>query len=659
MRYNDHPAGYFLKDKEALLNSAGSDFKGKGKLVGPTVKIWKDGYEGREANVVLNGGYKTKVRFFTRGNRVYVLVKQVNQTDKNGDQGNAFFDSFQFLPYEEPNYYTYRPDGGNFTAQLVSPPKILKDSTHNYTSYLTNTVTCYSTNPKSGGLYGFEYSKISPYYRTDHVDSLYKDLINMLVTYQDSLIKTDTVLIDGKKAREIITATTATGVKSRNRILIDNDDVFFLVSHLDSSEMFNKASDVFYNSLTITHPGKANADIFSSKAQKICSDLQSTDTVVYKQALGAISYYKFTKDELPHIYEALRKNYPDDTADNGARHKLIRQLHDLNDSSTVNNLVDIYKKLGDRDLLKATVLSALPVIDKKNGYDIYLKLLTADKPLKIKELYQMFRPLNDSIQVAAANFDKLLPLIKYDNYRNYILMLAKKMAYKDTIVFDKILKTNYQSIMAYAMADVDSYLLLKDSVNNDQRGNMYNYLQLMNKVKFEPVNDQFTKHYIAKDPKGMYLPEAVNARIANHLTVSPALVNKLMDSLGTRYDIMEAFDKAGQQVKIPLKYKNQDAFARLCLYQYIAGDDYGNPENITLLGTVSKKGAVYYVYKYRLPDEEDEKKEMLIGICGPYKPGSTQLDFKKYNVHSDFEKVKSNWREQASKIIETLEKKGR
>ncbi|MDF2433859.1 MAG: hypothetical protein JWP44_3490, partial [Mucilaginibacter sp.] len=210
-RYNDYPPKTYLKDKTSLFNSLVSDFEKLGKLTSAPVKIYQNGYEGREAKVVLNGGFNTSVRLFIRGNRVYLLLKEITQPDlKDDGTYDPFFDSFKMTPYAEPVYYTYKPDNENFLVKMLSKPDVLIDSSKSYSSYLNHIVTCYSTNPNSGGLFGFEYSKISSYYRIENTDSLYKKLVDHYTGYQDSILKTDTIDVNGIKAREIITINKET-----------------------------------------------------------------------------------------------------------------------------------------------------------------------------------------------------------------------------------------------------------------------------------------------------------------------------------------------------------------------------------------------------------------------------------------------------------------
>lgn len=655
VRYNDYPGGTFLSDKSAIFDEIEKQFNGKGKVIGQPQKVSIEGYDAREFTVILTGGFYSKIRVFARGNRMYMLLKEITQPDLKEDSKDAFFDSFKLTPYVEPEYYNFHPDGSNYRVQMVAAPKPLHDSVDvkDYSDFLQNTRTYYSTNPNSGGLFGFEHSTISPYLRITNIDSLYKKIADKTVDYQDTLLKVDTITLDGVKGRDLLTQKKGSIDKKRTRLLIKGDDLFCFIGRMDNSELFDKTSETFYGSLKVDSSIAKN-NLAASKAGMIFRDLSSTDSTTFKLAAGALSYYDFAADELPLIYAGLQKSYPDDTAFNSARTRLIRQLKTLHNDSTVNVLVRLYQNLKADDGLKATILNAIPVIDSKNGYNVYLKLLTTDAPTNVKKAAEAFQPLTDSIEFAAAHFEQLLPLIKNDGYRNYILRIARLMGNSKDAAYDKLLKDNYSGLMAYAKSDIDKYLSLRDSSDNPWGGSVYNYMQLISKIKNGEQNNGLTNSYLEKDPKGLYAPDAIVARINNNLPNNPLLVNKYLDSIGTRYDLMEAFNNQNQLSRVPLKYRAPAEYAKLCLYQYVSTDDYGSPEKLTLLGSVLQNGSVYYAFKFLLPNDDDDVKKEYIALTGPYKPGATKLSFKKYYAYTEYKTVKVNWRAQATKMIKPL-----
>ncbi|MEO6524750.1 MAG: TraB/GumN family protein [Mucilaginibacter sp.] len=653
VRYNDYPAGNYLADKNTLFNAMAGEFATKGKILGNAKTIYLDGVEGREFKIMLSDKYYTETRMYVRGNRMYFLLKENLAENATTPINDDFFSSFKLTPYQQPAYYNYSPADGRFGIKLPSKPIVTTDTLET-TSYLTNNVSAFCTNPNSGGSYGVEYSKISDYYRIKDTDSLYRKIMKRLVNYKDTILKVDTISFNGKKGLKYVVQTKSTGIKQTKGLLIDNGYVYFLSSHTNEEEQTSEAFQTFFNSLAVKYYSGFN--LSSSKAEKIRADLTSTDTTIFNAAKGALSYYKFNKNELPVVYKILQSNYADDSLRNGTRSKLIENLKDVNDGETVKNLQTLFAATDGKDRLRADIMATIPAVDKKTGYDIYLKMLTTTPALKVNDYYyQVFNPLTDSVGYAAVNFNSLLPLLSNTEYRKKILHLTSMMLYDENKdLYYNLLKTNFNIITKYANNDLNKYLLEKDSTYSDWLSPIYDYLRLIIKIKNESLADSFTAKIIQANPRSGTVSEAAIARIKNHLPINQIVLNILMDSIANRYDMMQALYEEKQLTKIPLKYKKQDEFASLCLYQYTLDDDDNHPEKITPLGNVISGGMLYYAFKFTRP--LDDEKTNYLGIVGPFKPGFAQLKFGVDNTYTAWEAKKVNWQLQATKLIPKLKK---
>jgi len=616
-------------------------------------KVSVDGVDGWEMGISYNLGVNGIVRFFSRGNRVYVLLEQVQEFVNGDNKSDLFFNSFHLLPLTEPVLYNFRPAKQNFSIKLPEKPLVKHERARNYSAYLTDEDLYSSTNPNSGALYTVTASRISPYYRSDNIDSVFNESIKLIIRYQDSVLKLDTIKINGITGREFITVDTFTKIKTRSRVFIDEANFFFLRARADEAELFGKTSNIFFNSLTLTKPSPGE-DFSASKAAKICAEISSPDTLIAKRAAGAINYYKFKPDELPLVYAALRKNYPDDTTEDGVRTKLIDKLrHDGNDS-TITFLVNLYPLLMGNDDIKATILNVLPFLSpKKMSYSAYLRLLTTNPPLHARYSYPIMSGLSDSISFAEKNFGSIIPLLQYDNFRPNLLSIANQVAGVDSPAYKKTISSNYDALMKYAAADIESYLKKRDSVSSEYSESVYEYMQIMAQIKDDNLTKQLTDKYLQAVPKGAYAVDAIVARIANDLPNEETLVKFYMDSLDTRYDLMKAYYKHNETVKIPKLYLQQDEFAKLCLYKYVTADEeQGSPTNISLLGTITDGGKTYFAFKFSMRDDSDNKE--LIGISGPFTPGETTLNFDNYHAFSNYDTLKNDWRLQAQHMIKPL-----
>jgi hypothetical protein len=656
VRYSDFATGNYMANKEAGLNALAEELSANAKVVGKPKVIWLDGNEGRELRLIFGKSDHAVIRVYVRGNRTYMLLKENLREGEEVKTDDIFFNSFKLMPYKSPTYVDFEAKDANFKVKLVEEPKVIKDTANDYTAFLNNQVFYAANSPTSGGAYAIEHYTLSKYYRSTNVDSLYQLLTTRLVKSRDTLIKLDTVTIAGKKAREVVTQNIETKDPKRIRVLLDGADVFYLECYSAREELFSDPSNTFFNSFERTADAP-QIDLASSKAKLIMDDLASADTVVAKQAKGALAFYDFKKDELPEIYYALEKSYPDDAAETGVRYELLDKLKVIHDAGTLGKLQDLFASLEGKDMLRAMTLHSITTVDYVKGYDTYFKLLTETKPLKDKNNYTVFRPLYDSLEYTAAHFQQLIPLTTDSSYKDNIITLASRLVNQDKPEYNKIIKNNFNVLTSGAYDELVKYTASTDTNKNEYDLNTYKYLNIMGAVPGQPLTDTYTSYYLKHYPKGAFLAEAITTCIANRLPVTAKTVAVLLDSMDTRYQVMEAYYKQKQMDKVAPRYKTQSEFGRLCLYKEIASDNdddnnYGDVQKLSLLGSVIDKGSIYYAYKFK--QRVRDSVAIFIGIAGPYKPGSTDLPFDRYYAYTDYTVKGTNWTKQAKAMIPKL-----
>jgi hypothetical protein len=645
MRYNDMPAGMYLENKDAAFEGVFTSLKTMGTIIGKPVKITKDGFEGRYLKMTIKGFY-AEVKVFLRGNRQYMLLRQ-NSTANPLTVADNFFNSFKFTPYQEAPAYTYKPADESFKLDMFVAPITVNDSTN--TGYINTSVVNLSTNPSSGAVYFAEYSKLSPYFKAENVDSVYSTITHDLLNRNDTLLRVDTVTYAGGKGREFITQNSFTKAKKRHRLYIDNGTMVYLTGYMNTDEFFSPTSNQFFTSYNQLK--KAPAFNYAGlKGKMILTDLQAADTLTAKKARGALGYYKFDKSELPLIYTALKKNYPDDTLERGTRYKLIDLLNKTHDEASLNELDALYRSDNVNDNIRLSILNNLTSIDKEKGYGQYMDLLIKGPYVKSIDNYRAFAALNDTLAYTAANFERLMPLLPHTPYRYQILSLANDLLNdKDHPAYTEQVKTHYKTLTQYAAKDLNTYLT--DTTVTSYNTGVFYYLQLMKKLPGDAAADSFTAAIIKEGNNEPRLLNAVQTRIANHLPVALPVINTLLDSLYTRFEVLEAYNKVNQLSKVPAKYRTPAEFGRVCMYNYVGvnSESENYPQKISLLGPVIYKGSTYYAYQFTDPDDEEQRKQ--IGVYKPVKTAPGKLDFENYNSYSAWETKKVNWQLQAQKLI--------
>lgn len=649
VRYNDYPKGNYLANKTLAFESIAKGLQSKGAVVNKISTIYLQGYEGREIEFNLKS-YVCRAQFFIRGNRIYLLLKQ-NLGDGGTSKGYDFFETFKLTPYAKSSLHDYAFKSGDYKARIFQDVSIPKDSLKHYNSYLRTGETVFSTNEKTGGVFGFEVATFSKYYRAANIDSAYSKMLNAIVGYSDSLIKKEPVTVNGLKGWEYIVINKYSKEKQRHRLFINNNDVITFLSHTAEEDLFTDASNEFYNSLIPTRNAPQATSLNTSKAELIINDLQSTDSTTYGYALGALSYYKFDKAELKHLLSAVQRNYEDDTAETGARTKLIDAIAKFKDPGILDVLVNLFNTTKS-DYIKASAISAITKVDSIKGYDTYLYLLSKSPIENTDITYSLFRPLHDSVDYAAAHYPQILKLLQYPVYRRNVLSLTQSMLAKGYRgKYAPLVTSHFAELTQYATADLNSYLA--DTATYKWKYGIYNYLQLMSAIKARPVTDSFTLAIIRKDDFNSEVSNAVITRLDNKLPVNTLVINRLLDSASNRYTILEALSKNGKLALAPLKYRSQLNFAKTSLYAYVQGEDEGAASKITLLGIIPENENQYYVFKFNTTYNEDSQ---YTAVCGPYKTGSAKLDFSTYRAYTDWENKKMDWRLHTKKMIPELKK---
>ncbi|MES2266303.1 MAG: TraB/GumN family protein [Bacteroidota bacterium] len=646
VRYNDYPKGNYLANKTQAFESVSEELKSKGGVIKKIRTISVQGNEGREFEFSLKQ-YNCKAQFFIRGNRIYLLLKQ-NLEGGDISKGFDFFKTLKFTPYAKALLNKYEFKNGAYTTKTFQQIFTPTDSSKHYNSYLRTGETVFSTNAQSGGVFGVEHATFSKYYRVANIDSAYSKLLDNFVNYTDSLIKKDTVTVNGIKGWELITQGKYTKEKERRRLFINNNDVFTFMSHAADEELFTDAANEFYNSLTPIQK-TSSISLSASKAKLIINDLTNADTTTYNYALGALSYYEFEKSDLNDLLTAVQKDYSDDTTDNGARVKLIGAIANLKEPSSADVLVKVFNDTKSEDI-KVTALNAIVKVDSIKGYNTYFNLLRKETLSNTDLNYQLFRPLNDSLGYVAANFPGVINLLKHPGYRRNILSIALSMTNKaNKGKYLPLIRSNFNMLTQYANEDLKSYLA--DTAQYKWKYGISNYLQLMTAIKGQPLTDGFTSTIIKKDAYDGEVSEAVIARLDNRLAINTTVTNRLLDSISLRYSVLEALNRNGKLTNAPLKYRSQVDFAKTSLYEYVQGEDEGSATNIKLLGIIPENQNHYYVFKF---DSAYDDNAHYTAVCGPYKTGSAKLDFSIYRVYTDWDNKQTNWKLHAKKMIPKL-----
>lgn len=644
VRYNDFPEQTYLQDKSAAFEAMIAEMLSKGSLIGKVDTVWKDGFEGRRMTYLIKDKYFSEIRMYARGNRVYMLLKQALTEGARRLRNDAFFESFTLEPFKaaEP----YRHETGDFEVLLPARPKVVTDSSEKQTGYTHSTIDYYATNPESGGLYFFEHSKLGKFFRIKDLSTHYKEAGRRLTALSDSLISSDSIMVDGCYARELVISRKNGDNLRRLRVWQTDGYLFFMMSYVGKDELFTEENNRYFNSFRMKKKDNS-IDVFASKAVQIMDALRSKDTVVHAAALEAFDYYEFDKTELKQLVTALAFSYPDDSLYDGTKRKLIDAIGDLKEPEAIPALVREFRSPVNTDPVKAAAVVAVANVQPGPGTDEYLKLLRSSRTLTDGVYHwTLFAPLRDSAELTRARFEEVLPLLDSGFYRNGIIFLSASLLRNDST--GGFRKSYFDRIFRYAYADLDLYVRsMNDSTIGNVYGDVYSYFNLLD-GKFTDLAtvEKYTNAVLTKQEVNKYLKAtALAMRISHHLTLDKKLLSSLLADLDTRYTLLDAYETAGDWNKADARYTTAEELGRLVLYNYISEDAV--PEKIHTCGKVQTGEGVYYAYAFTVEGEKGE----FLGVSGPFDEKGPNL-LSKITTNTLFAEKQRDWKQQALELTE-------
>ncbi len=645
IRYNDYPSQMYVNKKENIFTAIINEVKSTNKIVSGPDTIWKDGYEGRKFTCFIQDKYFTEGRIFVRGNRTYFLLKQNLAANSTKMLNDDFFNSFAFEPYKKTTPYLLVPDNEDFEITLPAEPKIIPDTSNLDQNSFKNITDYYSTNPNSGGLYQFEYSELSDFFKVKNLTEYYANFIKNFVGYSDSLVSSDSIMINGFYGRECVIYKWQEDYPKRIRLWIAHNKLFYMASYVGRDELFNDESNLIFNSFKF-NKNKTETNIYSSKTEKILNGLYAKDSATYKRAIGAFTFYEFEKEDLAKLTKELNSVDKNKVLSDDARALIIEAIGTLKDTTAYSTLVKEYNSTTNSDKSRLNAITAITKIDKVKGFSLYLDLLLSGKVIKMNGSYwSLFSPLRDSIELTREKFEKLLPLFDHDEYRESLLQTAYSISTIDSTT--TFAKKYFNALTKYAFSDLDVYFKnLGDTSKYDYHSEIFNYLNLMELSQNSEVADKYTSKLLAENrADDYYQNSAITLRIKLNLPVNKKLLDAKLNSLETRSEILYAYEKINALDKVSSKYLKPKELGKMMLYSYII-DDADAPAKIEPLGTIVKGDTTFYAYTFSFEGDDKE----YLGIGGPFTKGK-KIELDNLYGTTNFEEKEKDWKEQALNLI--------
>jgi len=657
-RYNDLPTGYHIDNLEESFDLMEKSLLSKASKIISTKTTKLDGYEGRVYEIILKDDFHAICKVFLRGNRTYLLLSQKLKKDEKTDPNNAFFKSFKFEKFKtQDKQVKHIVDGFEFNT--LEKNRVIIDSLDYSESYFENSSGYFSKNTKNGDCYSFEFSKLKPYFKINSTDDFYGINKDNLLNWDDSIITERTFKLGNVNALEVYKINKKDSLRSRFVLWLDAN-YFFLTSAFTTKETINST---LTNSILRSYKSikkRKSINYFTSKVDRVISDLKSNDSIVFNDALGALSYYDFEKTDLRYLYKTGNLEYATSENKKLGTEAILNVLRETNDAKTLNFLKTLYLKGDLSENAKRTILYTIPNLENDNRLDEYANLLFNYTPKESNTHdYGLFYPFKDSLKFAIQNYKPLTKLRHQKEFRINILEISSK-----------ILQSNYQNSMyilshldqvnEYAREDLEAYLnmLEEDEYDYTQHSLINNYLSLYYNIP-DTTNDEFiddfTQELTSENANNWLTFQALKVRLKHNLEINSSTKKLYLDSLDTRFPLIKAYHQANKLKAVSSTYLRPEKFSKLSLNEFLNYNDE-SPKNTRLLKKITKNDQQYYVYAmdYQKSNSDNET-DSYLAIVGPCKKIKQEdHTFKTYSVHTNWELVEDDWQTQATDLIPQL-----
>ncbi|MGE5551021.1 MAG: hypothetical protein ACM3ZC_10910 [Bacteroidota bacterium] len=356
------------------------------------------------------------------------------------------------------------------------------------------------------------------------------------------------------------------------------------------------------------------------QSRRILQALAVEDAREREQAKKRLGEHSFSRMDLPLLYGATRRGYPDDGEDLfSTRSKLLRVLWEVNDAGTPRFIADIYPSLPDNKDTRFAALRVLSGMNTRESVETLVKILLRDKP-DLGYAYPLFLPFEEEPRHASLLFPRLFNLLEDDKYKYAVYCLAVSLRDKKALD-DKVFQACRGRLLedlAHARAqrrrlakDTEAYAEAVDllAVTADCLGAFPGDAEVMGFLRS-----------LLDDPSPEVVLWAADSLTRNGGNVPGPVFLKLAANPETRLDLYNALAAAGQVRLFPEEYLTQYHFAEADMVRWLTfPTEFGRaPDRIELLAekeveTDGERGRVY-LFKYRYAGDEDG---WMVGLSGP------------------------------------------
>ena len=359
---------------------------------------------------------------------MYILI--VSSPDEADVQ--RFYDNFEFTPYQKVNWKSEEFVSDNFTIDLSGSYVVEEENDADYyTDYdSTKSISAKSFTDGTGQIIQIQRFKKF----TNISDSLQLNLLSTDIgDYQDTILKKDTILFNGRTAVELVLKSDSGHTHLRIINFISKNKRYVLHYIGTKDEIYSKNAQHFFDSFSFIDTNNLAPAIFGEFRTQIISNLSSTDSLVQQVAIDAFYNLPDSTFTETQLIELLEKEYPNaGDSKSAVLEKIILKFDESNiNDSTVNYLMDYYAKNDSLPEVQSSILNLLSGDKKtlKKSISLFFK----QHPKQDSYNLWMFKSaISDSIELLQPHVTGVKSLISDSLYDSMGIDLIKKL-FKDSI----------------------------------------------------------------------------------------------------------------------------------------------------------------------------------------------------------------------------------
>lgn len=575
----------------------------------------------------------TQTRILLRGPHYYLLSARY-KNDKKPVQ--EFFNSFTPGQPAYQRFEQYQDTALHFSVKTATVPNddealmeaFTGSSSHENNDHLNRVRNKVFRVDSTGEEIRVIFRKFNRYYSTKDSAKFWQDQVEDLSDRGDLVIHQQQYeRLPGWESMLLQMRDTNSSRSLQYKVILRNGVQYTLYSVTDNVKGPSDFVRTFFSSFTPADT-LIGAPIYASKAAGLFADFYSKDSTTRQQARSSVGTPNYKDEDAPVLISMIRgwsateKNYMDVKTD------LIGELGHISHPAILPFLQQAYEAANDTASLQRSVLLSLLRQQTTAGHALFKNLVLKEIPIFSdgENIYALFRPLYDSLQLARALFPDLLELTALTDYKEPVYSLLSTLV--DSNLVQPSLYADHISQLAFdarialqkELADQQNRLNRRDDDEMEEdtweaNSTLHDFAVLL--LPFRQTNKNaerfFARYEAGNNPAQQVL--LAQLYIKNNLPVADSLLQNIAAQDRYRVSLWTALSSIRRQDRFPTAYNKQELMARSLLYGAM---EYNvKIDTLVLLG---KKQTWYrfrksnvYVYKYRQKDADT----WYLGISGP------------------------------------------